>query len=150
MNAPLNRLPDSWVDSLLARMLAIYGAKFKSAWADVPANDMREMWAVTLGRFDGEQIKWALESLIASHPWPPTLPEFVALCRQAPRPEPKKLPAPTIDEQTKAKRAEEMAIGAFAMRPPGKWWARRILDSPSSYPAYSVAMANQALEVPVE
>ena len=118
------RLPDSWVESLLARMLATYGQKFRSQWADVPPETLRETWAVALGRFDGERIKWALEQMIATCPWPPTLPEFVALCRQAPREEPAKLPAPSPSEQQRAERVEQLAGGAFAARAPGKAWAK--------------------------
>ena len=124
MNAPSTRLPDSWVESLLARMLATYGQKFRSQWADVPPETLRETWAVALGRFDGERIKWALEQMIATCPWPPTLPEFVALCRQAPREEPAKLPAPSPSEQQRAERVEQLAGGAFAARAPGKAWAK--------------------------
>ena len=124
MNAPSTRLPDSWVESLLARMLATYGQKFRSQWADVPPETLRETWAVALGRFDGARIKWALEQMVATCPWPPTLPEFVAMCRQAPREEPVKLPAPTPSEQQRAERVEQMAGGAFAARSPGKAWAK--------------------------
>lgn len=124
MNAPSMRLPDSWVESLLARMLATYGQKFRSQWADVPPETLRETWAVALGRFDGERIKWALEQMIATCPWPPTLPEFVALCRQAPREEPAKLPAPSPSEQQRAERVEQLAGGVFAARAPGKAWAK--------------------------
>ena len=132
-------------------MAEVYGTRWTSAYGDNPDAGAGPTWAKGLAGVEPRQLAAGLSASIASaDPWPPTLPEFVALCRQAPRPEPKKLPAPTIDEQTKAKRAEEMATGAFAMRPPGKWWARRILDSPSSYPAYSVAMAKQALDVPAE
>ena len=124
MNAPSTRLPDSWVESLLARMLATYGQKFRSQWADVPPETLRETWAVALGRFDGERIKWALEQMITTCPWPPTLPEFVALCRQAPREEPAKLPAPSPSEQQRAERVEQLAGGVFAARAPGKAWAK--------------------------
>lgn len=124
MNAPSTRLPDSWVESLLARMLATYGQKFRSQWADVPPETLRETWAVALGRFDGERIKWALEQMIATCPWPPTLPEFAALCRQAPREEPAKLPAPSPSEQQRAERVEQLAGDAFAARSPSKAWAK--------------------------
>ena len=126
MNAPSTRLPDSWVESLLARMLATYGQKFRSQWADVPPETLRETWAAALGRFDGERIKWALEQMIATCPWPPTLPEFVALCRQAPREEPAKLPAPSPSEQQRAERVEQLATEVFVAREPGKHWARRL------------------------
>ena len=128
MNAPLTRLPDHWVESLLARMLAIYGQKFRSQWADVPAESMRETWAVALGRFDGERIKWALDQMIATCPWPPTLPEFAALCRQAPRDEPAKLPAPEVPPSViEARQAEAQAIAArVAGNVPGKAWAHKL------------------------
>lgn len=128
MNAPSTRLPDSWVESLLARMLAIYGQKFRSQWADVPAESMRETWAVALGRFDGERIKWALDQMIATCPWPPTLPEFAALCRQAPRDEPAKLPAPEVPPSViEARQAEAQAIAArVAGNVPGKAWAHKL------------------------
>ncbi len=128
MTAPLMRLPDAWVESLLARMLAIYGQKFRSQWADGPAEAMRETWAVALGRFDGERIKWALEQMIATCPWPPTLPEFAALCRQAPRDEPAKLPAPNVPPSViEARQAEAQAIAAkVAANVPGKAWAHKL------------------------
>ena len=132
MNAPSTRLPDSWVESLLARMLATYGQKFRSQWADVPPETLRETWAVALGRFDGERIKWALEQMIATCPWPPTLPEFVALCRQAPRPEPANgLPAPNVvrDSIQRVQQAAETAPKReemFAYAKPGRDWARSL------------------------
>ena len=129
MNAPLTRLPDHWVESLLARMLAIYGQKFRSQWADVPAESMRETWAVALGRFDGERIKWALDQMIATCPWPPTLPEFAALCRQAPRAEPAKLPAPDVPPAAIAARqaeAEDMARQVLAPKVDHKAWAQKL------------------------
>lgn len=128
MNAPLTRLPDHWVESLLARMLAIYGQKFRSQWADVPAESMRKTWAVALGRFDRERIKWALDQMIATCPWPPTLPEFAALCRQAPRDEPVKLPAPDVTPSViEARQAEAQAIAArVAGNVPSKAWAHKL------------------------
>ena len=129
MNAPLTRLPDHWVESLLARMLAIYGQKFRSQWADVPAESMRETWAVALGRFDGERIKWALDQMIATCPWPPTLPEFAALCRQAPRDEPAKLPAPDVPPAVIAARqaeVEDMARQVLAPKVDHKAWAQKL------------------------
>jgi len=109
-------------------MLATYGQKFRSQWADVPAESMRETWAVALGRFDGERIKWALDQMIATCPWPPTLPEFAALCRQAPRDEPAKLPAPEVPPSViEARQAEAQAIAArVAGNVPGKAWAHKL------------------------
>lgn len=130
MNAPLTRLPYSWVESLLSRMLAIYGQKFRSQWADVPPEQMREAWAVALARYDGERIRWALEQMVATCPWPPTLPEFRALCQQAPRPEaPPALPEPPLTPQAIAERqagAEAMARKVAAPRHDHRAWARKL------------------------
>lgn len=135
MNAPsTQKLPDAWVESLLARMLSIYGHRFQSQWADVPPASMLETWAATLGRFTGEQIRWALEQMVTSCPWPPTLPEFVALCRQAPRPEPVNvLPAPDAvrDSIHRVQQVAETApkrTEAFEYAAPSTDWAFKLRE----------------------
>lgn len=144
------RLPDSWVESLLNRMAAIYGEKFLNLWSRTPPADMRDMWADALGRFDGEQIKWALHHLIANNPFPPTLPEFVMLCRQAPRPEVPALPAPVVPKEVAKARAAELESAAkrvASKKSDGRGWAREILANPRQFPHISVKFAREALGI---
>lgn len=78
-------LPAAWVDRLFARFGAIYGSqKVGAMWADADIGEVKQVWAEGLGKFQGASIGAAVQSLIDSgSQWPPTLPEFVELCRQA-------------------------------------------------------------------
>lgn len=78
-------LPGAWVDRLFARFVAIYGAqKTQSMWAGADMAEVKELWGEQLGRFKAESIAGSLQRLVESgNQWPPTLPEFVELCRQS-------------------------------------------------------------------
>lgn len=119
------RLPDSWVKLLLDRMSAMYGEKFVRQWEKTDPDVMRNLWAESLGCFAGEQIKWALLHLAANNPYPPTLPEFVILCKQAPRPQPPALPAPSIDYDEVAPYIAEAAKQVAAPREDMLGWATK-------------------------
>lgn len=77
-------LPPAWVERIFKRLAGMYGAqKFGAMWAGTDMEDAKELWAEQLGRFKAESIGAALQRLIDSgSEWPPTLPEFVELCRQ--------------------------------------------------------------------
>lgn len=70
---------------LFARFAAVYGSqKVAAMWADADLEVVRETWSAALSRFSEQSIRSALGDLIASgDDWPPTLPRFVELCRQA-------------------------------------------------------------------
>lgn len=99
------QMPKSWTESLLKKMTALYGERFLNQWRNVDPDDMIDAWSEALGPFcdigedQGKRIKWALDQLAANNPHPPTLPEFIALCRQAPRPQLKQLPQPEVSEE---------------------------------------------------
>lgn len=145
------RLPDLWVKSLLDRMAAMYGEKFVRQWEKTNPDAMRDMWAESLGHFHGEQIKWALLHLVQNNPFPPTLPEFAMLCRQAPRPEVPALPAPVVPPEVARARAVELEDAAkrIAKKPQDfRKWARDIMANPNAFPPYSVKCAKEALGAP--
>jgi hypothetical protein len=78
-------LPDAWVDRLFARLTAIYGSqKVGAMWLDTDRDEVKRTWAAALGKYPPEAIRAALEDLPETPtPWPPTLPEFVGLVREA-------------------------------------------------------------------
>lgn len=80
-----NRLPDAWVDRLFARFIAFYGSqKVGTMWVDAGMDEVKAVWAEQLGRFEAASIAGALQRLVdGGSQWPPTLPEFVELCRQS-------------------------------------------------------------------
>ena len=100
-------LPDAWVGKIFDHMSGLYGSKFADLWNGSNVESVRRTWAVKLAGFADmpKAIKEALDAL-DSKPYPPTLPEFIALCREAGRRHAEPLAAieykPTPEEQQKA------------------------------------------------
>lgn len=98
-------LPESWVDRIFSRFTAMFGSqKVATMWAGVPVEEVKAVWAQALGTYDAATIGKAMQAVLDSgKEWPPTLPEFKALCRQFRDPShtPAALPAPggTIDPE---------------------------------------------------
>lgn len=65
-------------------MGGLYGSKFLDLWRMSDMEKVRDLWAEKLSGFRGMPgaIKEALDSL-DSKPYPPTLPEFLQMCREA-------------------------------------------------------------------
>jgi len=78
-------LPSAWVDRLFSRLAAFYGSqKLATMWVDADMAEVKAAWAEQLGRFEPASIAGALQRLVdGGNQWPPTLPEFVELCRQS-------------------------------------------------------------------
>lgn len=82
-------LPSEWVEKIFREMHGHYGTRFLDMWrtgqvangADVGLENAKAVWAEKLAGFVGspERIGKALQCLPAH---PPTLPEFVSMCRQ--------------------------------------------------------------------
>lgn len=89
MSMPEKSIPTAWVDRLFDRFTAIYGAqKVAAMWGGADLAEVKALWAQQLGRFTGGTIAVAVQAVIDSgRQWPPTLPEFVAICRDYARPE---------------------------------------------------------------
>lgn len=79
---PLDALPQHWIEALFSKMAAFYGSRFASMWTGVNVAEVQKAWAIELGKLSRDQLKAGSDNLTAL-PKPPTLPEFVALCRQA-------------------------------------------------------------------
>lgn len=128
-------LPMGWVRKLFGELQGNYGTRFLDMWRsgqtnvdndDVGLLNAMELWAEKLAGFRDhpEAIRRVLDTL---PPHPPTLPEFVALCRQScPKPTHKALPAPGLSaEEIQARQAEAQAIAAkVASNEPSKDWAK--------------------------
>lgn len=75
-----SRLPESWTERLLDRLAAMYGQKFTDQWRGVDPTYLKSVWSEELASFSVDEIKRGL-SACRTRPWPPTLPEFLSLCR---------------------------------------------------------------------
>lgn len=96
MNAPATQnatsqashsaLPERFIERIFSEMLAMYGAKFSDLWRSADIAEVKAMWAKKLAGFESTPsvFRAALDAL-EDRPFPPTLPEFLSLCREAAR-----------------------------------------------------------------
>lgn len=120
-------LPDAWVAKIFARMEALYGSDFLDRWKHSDMANVQRVWAEELAGFSDqpEMIGHALKAL-CSKPKSPSLPEFLDLCRQAPRPERLAIEGPKLSPEEQRARAAE--IGKIADKSAGfdfLAWAKR-------------------------
>lgn len=125
-----------WVRKLFGELQGSYGTRFLDMWRsgqtnldgdDVGLLNAMALWAEKLAGFRDrpDAIRRALDNL---PPHPPTLPEFVGLCRtNCPPPEFKALPSPGPDEETRASRKAEIdeQARAVASATPNMGWAHK-------------------------
>lgn len=65
---------------LFAIMAAMYGRLWFDQWADTPQSVMEEVWRAELHGFSKSEIEAGV-SACRKLSWPPTLPQFLKLCR---------------------------------------------------------------------
>lgn len=130
---PLDALPQHWIEALFSKMAAFYGSRFASMWNGVNVGEVQRAWAIELGKLSRDQLKAGSDNLTAL-PKPPTLPEFVSLCRQA-RSEQAASTTPRLADERPADRATvEANLGAIRRvqervmrREPTAEWAFKLL-----------------------
>lgn len=74
------RLKTETVVAILGKLHARYGAKFADMWQGVPQDKLAAEWAAELAGFTPDEIRRGMDAC-RTRVWPPTLPEFAALCR---------------------------------------------------------------------
>lgn len=81
----MSSLPLSWIETLFARFSAAWGAQKIGAMFPADSHDdVKSLWADQLGRFEPETLRHALQAAIdTGKEWPPSLPEFVAVCQRS-------------------------------------------------------------------
>lgn len=97
--AKLSVLPESWIEKIFGYMGDYYGSLFSDRWKDCNIANVKRTWAESLASFTDhpECFRLALKSMIDECRMPPTLPEFVALCRKHyVRPKPQQVALPDL------------------------------------------------------
>lgn len=73
-------LPTAWIEKLFDRMAALYGSKFADMWRGSDPVEVKKLWAGELGKLTRDEVTKGAQALMTLE-WPPSLPQFVALCR---------------------------------------------------------------------
>ncbi len=110
-------LPDAWIEKLFQKFEDFYGSRWAALYGDFPRARVMATWAEELAGFAAmpECIGRAVKVQLASvHP--PTLPDFMAICRNEARRKPAAaaLPAPDVPAEVIAERRSVAA--EFARR----------------------------------
>lgn len=69
-----------WVDRLFGRFSAMYGARFADMWGGVELSVVKAVWADDLSAMTTDEIARGVAACKQAK-FPPTLPEFVSMCR---------------------------------------------------------------------
>jgi hypothetical protein len=101
-------LPMPWVDRLFARLLGFYGAKLSEQWKGLDLGMVKALWAEELAGYSAQEIARGIEGC-RSRDWPPTLPEFLKLCRP-----PMNHTALWYEAQAAAKEREAGQVGTWS------------------------------------
>ncbi len=73
-----SRATSTLMDFLWGRMTEIYGHRWESSYGSKPT----ETWSRALSALSKDELKRALSACLKrADPWPPSLPEFIAMAR---------------------------------------------------------------------
>lgn len=79
---PLAAIPQQAIEKIFATMQSLYGAKFFEQWRSVSIDSVQRHWGIALGKMTPEQIRRGM-TLVETLDLPPTLPQFIKLCKPA-------------------------------------------------------------------
>jgi len=79
---PANAVPQDWIDSLFAKMSAMYGSKLSDMWRNSELAEVRKLWGVELAKLSRNELRAGVNAMTERFRFPPTLPEFCAACRE--------------------------------------------------------------------
>ena len=74
------------VEALFSEFAALYGSRFTDMWRHTDVSRVKSRWAGALSGLETREIRAGLRAGW-NRPWPPSLPEFLGLCRPEPDPE---------------------------------------------------------------
>jgi hypothetical protein len=61
-------------------MAALYGSKFADMWRGTDPEQVKALWAHELGKLSRDEVTKGAQALMTQE-WPPSLPQFIKLCR---------------------------------------------------------------------
>jgi len=100
------------IDNLFMKFAAFYGQQFLAKWQGIDIKMVKNEWEDALSVFHEKSILIALNNCRENNPYPPSLPEFIQLCKQFRFTEQKALPQKppkfNPDNMTKIQEIKEM------------------------------------------
>ena len=72
--------PSSGIDRLFQTLLGFYGNKFVDLWRDMDPAEVKAVWRQELRTMTADELRRGIDGC-RTRAWPPTLPEFLQLCR---------------------------------------------------------------------
>mgnify|MGYP006935489954 CR=1 FL=1 len=143
-------MQNGWIERLFSRLAALYGAAFGRQWDGTNIADVKSVWAEKLGGFTASQIGAALKGC-DDRQYPPNLPEFIDLCRQAAKRDdkPMAIEAPQLSVEERMDRARQLEAAAskpatYDYRAWCKELKRRYLSGDDLLPI-QISMASEAM-----
>ncbi len=127
-------LPDAWIERLFEILLSLYGGRFNEMWGICNPEKMRVVWAEWLGGYSGTEIARGIAACRVRD-WPPTLPEFLKLCR--PPIDPEEAYQEAIAELTQRR------LGKDRWSHPAIFWAAASIGSHDLMSSHWGAMKNR-------
>lgn len=130
-------------------MASFYGKHWLDMWIDIPIESVKAEWQAKLQGKSSNVVFKAVDFCSDNLKFPPTLPEFVLLCKaNTPSEITKALPRHFTEAEIAKnhERIEKVTSDlAASARTDHKAWARNIVANPSKYPDLSLSMAKSAL-----
>ena len=74
------------IEALFSEFEALYGVRFADMWRGTDIAYVKSLWAKALSGLTVREVRFGLDQC-RFKPWPPSLPEFLGLCRPPPDPE---------------------------------------------------------------
>ena len=122
-------------------------------WGDANMDEVLAVWGEGLARYEAVDIKRALEAMVLAYAdYPPTLPQFTALCRDARNARCQQEPKLTVRYSPVSPEVlaaiHELTKDPVNRKRDPKDWARRILQREANgekLPIYALTSARAAL-----
>ena len=137
------------IDRLFLRMASFYGKHWLDMWIDIPMDSVKAEWQAKLSGMPSKTVFRAVDYCADNVKFPPSLPEFMQLCKaNTPSEITKALPRHFTDEELEANKKKLEKINSDLTRKSSRDWVRywnTILDNPKGLQEITLSCAREAL-----
>lgn len=135
------------IDRLFLRMASFYGKHWLDMWADVPVDSVKAEWQAKLSGMSSKTVFKAVDYCADNLRFPPTLPEFVQLCKANTPHEINKAIGRQFTQEELQKNHERITEISNGISTKSKTdfraWIKPIIANPKAYPDISLKLAKE-------